>query len=124
VSAGHLFECARVLAAADSYESAIDAFLMALTVEPDNVEGHQALREVALERKAAGGKRLGFDRVKLTAWRARANDRELMFAEEKLLAYDPANVAHMIELARHARSAGFTATAEWIEVIARRARGA
>ena len=106
-------------------EYAIEMFLQELALSPDNVLVHEALRELSLRRKAAGGKDIGtFEKLKLRAQLARERDpRGAMLAAEKLLAYDPGNVDRMIAVARCAARANLTASAAWIERIIRAAGG-
>jgi len=117
---------ARVVRSTGVHDFAMELYLSGLNLGPDDVAAHQELRETALERAANGGKPLGmFQKFKVDSVlrKAGADDKAKMFAAEKLLAYDPAELMHMLDLLRHARAGGFHATAAWIESIIQRRRG-
>ena len=42
-----------------NFEYAIEMYIQGLTVDPENIEAHQALRDIAMKRKASGGKPMG-----------------------------------------------------------------
>jgi hypothetical protein len=113
------FDRARTLAEIGSYDDAIDLYIQGLGFAPDDVDAHKAIRDASLLRKAGGGKAMGFlDKRKLPK---ASDNKQSMLNAEKLLAHDPANAEHMAAMARAATAAGFTATAQWIEDLLRRA---
>lgn len=106
------FDNARKMAAEGHYEYAIDLYLDGLREDPDNLAAHQAMREVALERKSNGGSDLPMlQKVKLRKPTGDAVGDLLNI--EKLLAYDPFNRDWLIAAANHARSANLEATTTW-----------
>jgi tetratricopeptide (TPR) repeat protein len=109
------FAKARQLLNAGNLEYAIEMYLQGLNIEPDNLEAHQALREISLQRRAAGGRALGmFDKMRFrSALRKAADDKAKMLAAEKLLAYEPADLSILAEFIRLAHAAGCAATAAW-----------
>jgi hypothetical protein len=107
------FDYAKHVATTGGYGLAIEMFLSGLALVPNNVEEHKALRQLSLERKAAGGKDMGiFDKRKY-ATNTRDHARNMLNAE-RLLAYDPGNVAHMQVFAEWAIRCEFEETAIWI----------
>ncbi len=107
------FDRARTVAATGQYDFAIMMYLEGLNIDPDCVEAHQELREVALRRKASGGGSLGmFDRAKVKT--NTKDDKLNMLGHEKLLSYDPGETDYMIGLMQNAHRAGYVATVLWI----------
>jgi hypothetical protein len=118
------FDKARQLFNAGGHDYAIAMFLQGLMIDPDNVNAHQELRYVSLQRRAAGGKPMGgFEKWK-TQPKTAADDKTKMLALEKLLAYEPADLSLLAEFIRHAQAAGFAATAAWAQSILDAARRA
>ena len=92
-------------------------YIQGLRFDPDNVDAHQRLRRIALERKARGGRDMSaFDNVKLLA-----ASREIgpMLAAEKLLAYSHGDRGRMVEFLNAAEAGGYAATATWFGAILR-----
>jgi len=117
--AKRFFQQGRTVGETGQYEYAIEMYLQGLSIDPDAVDAHQALREIALRRKAAGGRPLGImERMKLRATR---DDKQNMLNAEKLLAYDPGNTDYMVQLLQNAYRAGFYDTVLWIGPILLRA---
>lgn len=117
--ARRFFQQGRTVGETGQYEYAIEMYLQGLSIDPDAVEAHQALREIALRRKAAGGRPLGImERMKLRSTR---DDRQNMINAEKLLAYDPGNTDYMVQLLQNAYRAGYINTVLWIGPILLRA---
>lgn len=112
------FDYARTTADQGNFDYAIELFINGLSLDPEDVEAHQALRDVSLKRKASGGKKMGmFEAMKLK----KGDDRQNMLNAEKLLAYDPGNTDHMQGLLQSAFKAGFYDTVLWIGPIFQRA---
>jgi tetratricopeptide (TPR) repeat protein len=114
------FEKARVVADSGNYEYAIEMYLAGLSIDPENKDAHQAMREISLKRKASGGKDLGFIE-KLRMRKGGKDDKTQMLTSEKLLAYDPGNTDHMVAIMEAAHRAGFYDTVMWIGPILERA---
>jgi TolA-binding protein len=107
------FDYARTADGTGNYEYAIDMMLQGLAVDPDARSAHQTLRDIALKRKASGGKDLGMmDKMKLK--RPTKDDKGNMLNAEKLLAYDPGNTDHMVTILQNAHKAGFYDTVMWM----------
>jgi TolA-binding protein len=114
------FDYARTADGTGNYEYAIDMMLQGLGVDPDARSAHQTLRDIALKRKASGGKDLGMmEKMKLK--RPTKDDKGNMLNAEKLLSYDPGNPDHMVTLIQNAHKAGFYDTVMWIGPILLRA---
>ena len=114
------FDRGHTVAGTGNYDFAIAMYLEGLAVDPDAVEAHQALRDVAMKRKASGGKSLGlFDKMKLS--RAGKDDRETMLRAEKLASYDPGNADHLMSVIQAAYKAGFYDTVLWLGPILQKA---
>ncbi len=103
------FEKAIAVAGAGQFDFAIDMFLEGLKLDPEAVEAHQQLRDVALRRKVSGGKPLGmFEKMK---------GMKDMLAAERQLALDPGDMAAMQALMEFAFKAGCYDTVLWIAGI-------
>jgi len=110
------FDRGRSVADAGQYDYAISMFLDGLERDPENTEAHQQLREISMKRKASGGKDLGmFDKMKLKKGK---DEKETLKNAEKLLSYDPGNIANMVAVAQAAYSAGYYATVMWANQLA------
>ncbi|HEX4794113.1 MAG TPA: hypothetical protein VH370_09990 [Humisphaera sp.] len=107
------FDYGKNSADTSNFEYAIELYIQGLGVDPENVNAHQALREISLKRKASGGKSMGMmQKMKLKA--AKDDNKALMLNAEKLLAYDPGNMDHMLAMFQNAFKAGYYDTAIWI----------
>ena len=115
------FEKGRRAAETGQFNYAIELFLSGLALDPKNVLAHKELRTIALKRKAGGGEDLGsFQKMMLKAAIVTAKDeKQAMLNAEQLLAYDPGNIDVMLDVARHAKQAGFGEVATWSERLAR-----
>ena len=114
------FKRGKVVAETGNFDYAIEMFIEGLSLDPDNVDAHQALRDISLRRSARGGRDMGmFARLKMP----KASDgKQAMLNAAQLLAYGPADVDRMIRLLRAANAAGFDATVAWIWKIVDRAQ--
>jgi tetratricopeptide (TPR) repeat protein len=114
------FERGREVANTGNFDYAIEMFLQGLTIDPENVEAHTELREIALKRKASGGKGLGMmDRLKSKA--TGKDEKQNMLQAEKNLAMDPGDTGFMEALLTSAHKAGFFDTVMWIGPILQKA---
>src|SRR5947209_7343190 len=90
------FAAARAAAELGAYDHAIGLYLAGLRHDPANRDAHQALREVGLRRKAAGGQPLGLtDRLRLLVVR---HPTRRMLDAARILAHDPADTDAMSEM--------------------------
>jgi tetratricopeptide (TPR) repeat protein len=113
------FQHARANAEKGSYEYAITLYTDGLAQNPEAIDGHKALREISFRRKAAGGKAMGM--LEAMKHRRGKDDVQNLVNAEKLLAYDPGNTDHMLNLMQSAYSAGCFETILWIGPILLRA---
>jgi tetratricopeptide (TPR) repeat protein len=113
------FKQGKTVAAAGQFEYAIEMYLSGLKIDPEAVAEHQNLRDIALRRKASGGKDLGM--MAKMKYRYGKDDRENLVTAERFLSYDPGNTSRMLELLQHALSAGAYETVLWIGPILLRA---
>ena len=97
--ARRFFEHAQAVADASNHDYAIECYVNGLRHDPDNMAKHEALRDVSLRRKVAGGKPAGFAE-KLKSGGSDPIDK--MLHAEKLWAMDPLNIKHMRDVMRHA----------------------
>ena len=114
------FDRGNTVVATGQYEYAIEMYIQGLTIDPENIEAHQTLREISLKRKASGGKDMGmFEKMKVKT--NNADDKLNMLAAEKMLAYDPGNADRMLQVMQFAHKGGFFETVIWIGAILLRA---
>lgn len=110
--ASRFFEAAAAKAGAGQYDYAFEMYLSGLSLDPEAVDQHRALRDASLKRKAGGGKALGmFDKMKI---KSSKDDKQNMLNAEKLLAYDPGERSYMRDLMQNATKAGCFDTVLWI----------
>lgn len=114
------FDRGNAVAATGQYDYAIEMYIQGLTIDPENVDAHQTLRDISLKRKASGGKDMGmFEKMKVKT--NNADDKLNMLSAEKLLAYDPGNTDRMVQVMQFAHKGGFFDTVLWIGAILLRA---
>jgi tetratricopeptide (TPR) repeat protein len=112
------FDRGKTVAGTGNYEYAIEMYLQGLSVDPENIEAHQTLRDISLKRKVSGGKDMGM-LEKMKQPKAK-DEKEAMLAAEKLLAYVPGDIARMLALTKAACKAGCYDTVLWIGPICMR----
>lgn len=111
------FERARTVADTRNFDYAIQCFIQGLQHSPDSMSEHEALREVSLKRKVAGGKAPG--------WRDKSPVKgkshvEKMLEAEFQFAMDPTAAAQALKMmeeavaATEAEEADLTEVAFWI----------
>ena len=107
------FDRADEVAETGNWDFAIELYLEGIRREPENIaRGHQPLREVALKRKAQGGKGPGM--VESVKRRGRKDPIESLVNAEYLLAKEPGAVNHMVATLKAARSLGSAEVTNWI----------
>ena len=112
--ARRFFEHAETVADARNYDYAIECYVNGLKHDPDNLPKHEALREVALRRKVAGGKPASLtDRLKPGG----ATALERMLHAEMLWAKDPLNLKLMLAAMQRAAEANDVEEANIGEVV-------
>jgi tetratricopeptide (TPR) repeat protein len=105
------FERAKSMSDARNYDYAIECWLSGLKFEPDNMEAHEKLREVALRRKVNGGKPPGFmDKCPVTG----KNPSDKMLMAEYAWAKDPLNPALSLQVMEAAHKAELEEVAFWV----------
>jgi tetratricopeptide (TPR) repeat protein len=114
------FEKGKTIADTGGYEYAIELYMQGLSLDPEAVDAHRALRDISMKRKASGGKDIGMsDRWSLG--KPTKDDKQNLLNAEKLLAYDPGNTDRMVSILQNAHKAGFYDTALWIGPILQQA---
>jgi tetratricopeptide (TPR) repeat protein len=113
------FDRAKTVADTGNFEYAIEMYIQGLNVDPENIDAHQALRDISLKRKASGGKDMGMmDKMKMPKAK---EEKQLMLNAEKLLAYSPGDISRMVGVLQGAYKAQCFATVLWIGPILQRA---
>ena len=107
------FSRAWEVAGRENYDYAIELYLRGLQILPDELEqGHLPLCEVALQRKAKGGKKPSMmERVKLMRGKT---PLEQMINAESLFAKDPDHLSYAEAMLKAAVAGEFNKTAGWI----------
>jgi tetratricopeptide (TPR) repeat protein len=98
-----------------NYEYAIAMYIEGLSWDPENMAMHHRLREIALTRKARGGKPLGIFGPKVNLPKAAKDDfKRQMLNAETILSYDPGNTDHMLQVADAAQKGSYFSVVRWI----------
>lgn len=110
------FDRADQVAATGNWDFAIELYLEGISREPENIErGHRLLREVAMKRKAQGGKGPG---VMEKRKRRQGKDLLVNFVNaEYLLAKDPGSVAYMEQTLKAAQKLDLKVIVKWVADI-------
>jgi tetratricopeptide (TPR) repeat protein len=113
------FDRGKTVADTGNFEYAIEMYIQGLSYDPENVDAHQALRDISLKRKASGGKDMGM----VAQWKLpkAKEDKQAMLNGEQLLAYAPGNTDRMLTVMQSAYRAGCYDTVLWIAPILLRA---
>lgn len=107
------FERGEEVAGTGNWDFAIEMYLEGIRREPENIErGHQPLREVALKRKAQGGKGPSL-REQLKRRPSRDQVQSLVNAEF-LLSKQPGSAGYMEQALKAAVALGSAAVVKWI----------
>lgn len=97
--ARRFFEHAQTVSDAGNYDYAIECYVNGLKHEPDNINKHEALYDVAKRRKVKGGKPAGLGEK----FKSGGSDPiDKMLHAEKLWAMDPTNPKLMRDVMKHA----------------------
>lgn len=101
-----------------NYDYAVELYLDGLNYWPDAVEdGHKKLREIAIQRQSAGGKKSGFgDKSKYKKGLGKT-PRDEMLKAEYLLSKDPANLDHVASVIKGALGGGYRQTVLWFSDV-------
>ncbi len=113
------FDRGKTVADTGNFDYAIEMYIQGLNVDPENVEAHQALRDISLRRKASGGKDMGMMQ-KMKMPKAK-DDKQAMLNAEMLLGYSPGDTDRMLSVMQSAYRSGFFDTTLWIADILMRA---
>ena len=100
--ANKFFEHAQTVADARNYDYAIDCYINGLKHDPDNLPKHEALRDVAMRRKVGGGKPPSLKDKLLPGGKT---PLEKMLHHERLMAMEPLNITHLLNVMKHAADA-------------------
>jgi len=100
------------------YDYAIELYLDGLSFYPDAVEeGHKPLRETALRRQAAGGKKSGFADGSKYKKASGKHSKDALLKAEYLLSKDPGNIGHMQDIVKAATNGDYRKTVLWMADI-------
>ena len=106
------FDYARTVSDARNYDYAIVCWVNGLKHDPENMDAHEKLREVALRRMVAGGKAAGMRAKKNMPSGRTAADK--MLAAEFLWAHDPLSATHAMNTMAAAAKAELFEVAYWV----------
>jgi tetratricopeptide (TPR) repeat protein len=112
------FDRAKTVAATGNFDYAIDMYIEGLNREPDNLNEHKALREVAFRRKMAGGKVPSGLLGPKPPFKGK-NPKEALLNAEWTLSKDFGNRAAMMTMMRNAAQLNYVDVAVWIGTMAR-----
>ncbi|MBI5723278.1 MAG: tetratricopeptide repeat protein [Planctomycetes bacterium] len=111
------FDRADQVAETNNWDFAIELYLQGIEREPENMErGHKLLREVALKRKAAGGKNPSMIE-QLKHRPSSKNPVESLVNASHLLAKEPGNPGFMEQVLSAARALNLRALIKWMSDI-------
>ena len=114
--AKRFFEQGATVANTGQFDYAIEMYLSGIAIDPDAVEAHMALRDIAMKRKATGGKGLGMlEKVKIG--RPGKDDKQNLINQEKLLSYEPGSTDAMVGVLQNALRGGYFKTVLWVGPI-------
>lgn len=97
--AAKFFEHARTVADSRQFDYAIDLFMSGLKLDPDNMQVHEDLLDVAKRRKVSGGKPAGW---KEKVFGGGGDEVDRMLHAELLWAKDPLNIRMMVAMMERA----------------------
>jgi len=119
--AQRFFDQAANVGQAGQFDYAVDMYLSGLAFDPDNLAAHQKLRDIALRRKASGGKGMGmFEKMKFTG--KGKDDKQNMLNAERLLSIDnPGSLDYLDTLMQSSYKIGAFDTTLWMLPIYQKA---
>ncbi len=107
------FDRGAQVARAGQWDYAIEMYMQGLALDPEAMDAHQQLRDIALKRKASGGKKMGmFEAMKFGTGGKDA--RQNFLNAERQLAFEPGDSSLMTTLMENAYKAGAFDTTLWI----------
>ncbi len=110
------FERAKTVSDSRQYDFAIECYISGLKFDPQLMNRHEDLREVALRRKVGGGKPVGM--IEAMKRGAGKSDIEKMLNAEYMWSKDPFNVDHVKTAMEYAVALGFEELAFWFGGLA------
>ncbi len=109
--ARRFFEHAQAVADTRNYDYAIECYVQGLRHDPEAMDKHEALRDVALKRKVGNGKPAGmFEKPPVRGKTA----LEKMLASEYLWSKDPLNAMHALGVMENAVACELYEVAHWV----------
>jgi tetratricopeptide (TPR) repeat protein len=114
--AKRFFEHARTTADAHNYDYSIECFVSGLRWDPESMDHHDQLYEVALKRHASGAKKAGFKEQ--IGRRGGKTSLEKMLNKEYLWAKDPYDVSLAVGVMENAADAKFDEVVYWVGIRA------
>lgn len=114
--AAAFFDRADQVAETGNWDFAIELYLEGIRRKPGNIErGHQRLREVALNRKAQGGKGPGM--IETLKRRPGKDPLENLINAEYLLAKEPGSAGNLVHMLKASQAIGNPELVDWIGKI-------
>lgn len=109
--ARRFFDHAQAVADTRNYDYAIECYIQGLRHDPEALDKHEALREVALKRKVNNGKPAGmFEKSPVRG----KSTLEKMLAAEYLWSKDPLNAAHALTVMENAVASELYEVGHWV----------
>lgn len=106
------------MAYALQYDYAIELYLDGLSFWPEALDqGHKPLREIALRRKADGGKKSAYGDGSKYKKASGKSPKDAMLKAEYLLSKEPENLSHMKSMVQAAYESGYSQTSAWMADI-------
>jgi hypothetical protein len=99
------FQHGSTMADARNFDYAIDMYISGLKHNPDSIERHDQLHEIAKKRKVANGKPMGKLEILKESMGVSKNPVDKMLFKEKVWSKDPFNLEVMIDLMELANAA-------------------
>jgi tetratricopeptide (TPR) repeat protein len=110
------FDRGSQVARAGQWDYAIEMYMQGLALDPEAMDAHQQLRDIALKRKVSGGKKMGmFEAMKFGTGGKDAKQNFLN--AERQLAFEPGDTSLMTTMMENAYKAGAFDTTMWIAKI-------
>ena len=110
------FKHAQTVADSRQYDYAIECYINGLRWDPESLDHHEALREVAMKRLGSGGKKAGM--MEAMKHGGGKNALEKMLNAEYLWAKEPRNGNIAVKVCQHATKSELFEIAFWVGEIA------